>query len=350
MARGQGGTADGVEDDQPTARSGHAGNLGEPADRIDQVWHQTGGEDGVHPAVRKWQAHHVGHDEQRPPISPAPHCLTQQFGGRVDADDDTTSAHRGSHGHEGATGAAADIDDPFARAQVKCSDGVLVGGQIVGEPRLPPRGTRSEVRPGGSERSALGHGRAELKAVSTAVARLGLSAQSRSAHVETSVPLGYLPPAERQHGRQQAVRHAKARYLRKDALRTAHHATGLHVVRGLVPGADEVPRLVHLAVCEVRSKVATAARDREELTVAVADGVPADTGNLSWRKIRRRTDTLFGVHVQSLQESDASDVSGPGVMVALPDWLHRPRQRCARSLSSHQDSLGPMIRSSCEPV
>jgi hypothetical protein len=189
MACGQGGTADGVKDDQPTPRSGHAGKLGEPADRIDQVWHQTGGEDGVHPAVRKWQAHHVGHDEQRPPISPAPHRLTQHFGGRVDADDDTTSAHRGSHGHEGATGAAADIDDPFARAQVKRSDGALVGGQIVGEPRLPPRGTRSEVRPGGSERSALGHGRAELKAVDGG-REIRAPAPSRSAHIETSVPLG----------------------------------------------------------------------------------------------------------------------------------------------------------------
>ena len=74
-------------------------------------------------------------------------------------------------------------------------------------------------------------------------------------------------------------------YLREDALRAAHHPSGVDVIGRLVPWADQMALLVDRAVGQVRAQVPASARHREQLAADVSDGVASGANHRPGRQI-----------------------------------------------------------------
>ena len=116
------------------------------------------------------------------------------------------------------------------------------------------------------------------------------------AHEEATVPLKDLAATQRQNPGQRPVGGIQPGHLRERALRAAHHPPGVHVVRRLMPRADQVAVLVERAVGQVRTQVPTSARHREQFPADVPDRITSGANHRPGRQVGYRSHFVFSTH------------------------------------------------------
>src|SRR5918994_35595 len=142
-----------------------------------------------------------------------------------------------------------------------CSPGGTADTQLIGHSR-PPRSRRGALCSTSSTRRTR-----------SALRQLPSCGPRRSAWTPTLSTRS--PPTQREDPCQSDVGCVKTGDLRVQALRAAHHPTGLDVVPGAVPAAHETALFVDGPVGEVGADVTTRAAHGEQAAARVAHGVVA---------------------------------------------------------------------------